>query len=97
MLKLNRLLFATGEEVFFDSIEPTKAHREVLFTAKNEIRDHLRARIREATIKVLGMDNAVTPRFRTQGSWSYKTCVQPAWQPPQEMDWDFGVYLPVSV
>jgi hypothetical protein len=97
MLKLNRLLFATAEEVFIDCIEPTKAQRDVLFTAKNEIRDHLRPRIREATTKALGMDRAVTPRFRTQGSWSYKTCVQPAWHPPQEMDWDFGVYLPVSV
>jgi hypothetical protein len=97
MLKLNRLLFATAEEVFIDCIEPTKAQRQVLFDAKNEIRDHLRPRIRAATIKVLGMDQAVTPRFRTQGSWSYKTCVQPAWHPPQEMDWDFGVYLPVSV
>ena len=97
MLKLNRLLFATAEEVFIDSIKPTNDQREVLFNAKNEIRDHLRPRIREATIKVLGMDKAVTPRFRTQGSWSYKTCVQPAWNPPQEMDWDFGVYLPVSV
>lgn len=97
MLKLNRLLFATAEEVFIDAIEPAKAQREVLFNAKNEIRDHLRPRIRDATTTVLGMDRAVTPRFRTQGSWSYKTCVQPAWHPPQEMDWDFGVYLPVSV
>jgi hypothetical protein len=97
MLKLNRLLFATAEEVFIDCIEPTQAQRQELFDAKNEIRDHLRPRIREATIKVLGMNRAVTPRFRTQGSWSYKTCVQPAWHPPQEMDWDFGVYLPVSV
>lgn len=97
MLKLNRLLFTNAEEVFIDCIEPTKAQRHVLFDAKNEIRDHLRPRIREATIKVLGMDKSVTPRFRTQGSWSYKTCVQPAWHPPQEMDWDFGVYLPVSV
>ena len=97
MFKLNRLLFATAEEVFIDCIKPTKAQRQVLFDAKNEIRNHLRPRIREATIKVLGMDKSVTPRFRTQGSWSYKTCVQPAWHPPQEMDWDFGVYLPVSV
>lgn len=98
MLKLNRLLFATAEEdVFVDRIEPTKGQRDVLFAAKNDIRDHLRPRIREATIRVLGMDKAVTPRFRTQGSWSYRTCVQPAWHPPQEMDWDFGVYLPVSV
>lgn len=98
MLKLTRLLFATAEEdVFVNRIEPTKDQRQILFDAKNDIRDHLRPRIREATIRVLGMSKAVTPRFRTQGSWSYRTCVQPAWHPPQEMDWDFGVYLPVSV
>jgi hypothetical protein len=98
MLKLNRLLYAsTEEDVFVNRIEPTKAQRDVLLAAKNDIREHLRPRIREATSKVLGMEKAVTPRFRTQGSWSYKTCVQPAWHPPQEMDWDFGVYLPVSV
>lgn len=39
----------------------------------------------------------VEPRFRTQGSWSYDTCVTPAHMPPQEMDWDYGVYLPVTV
>jgi hypothetical protein len=98
MLKLNRLLFATTEsDVFIDRITPTPDQRDVLVQAKNDIRDHLRPRIREATIRVMGMNKAVTPRFRTQGSWSYRTCVQPAWRPPQEMDWDFGVYLPVSV
>lgn len=51
----------------------------------------------QARGETLGMDRAVTPRFRTQGSWSYQTCVQPAWHPPQEMDWDYGVYLPVTV
>lgn len=45
MLKLNRLLFATAEEVFIDCIEPTMAQRQVLFDAKNDIRDHLRPRI----------------------------------------------------
>ena len=97
MLKLNRLLFASAEDdVFIDRIEPSKEQRDLLFAAKNDIRDFLRPRIRAATVTVLGMDKAVTPRFRTQGSWSYKTCVQPAWNPPQEMDWDFGLYLPVS-
>lgn len=98
MLKLNRLLFASAEDdVFIDRIEPSKEQRALLFAAKNDIRDYLRPRIRAATVTLLGMDKAVTPRFRTQGSWSYRTCVQPAWNPPQEMDWDFGVYLPVTV
>lgn len=43
------------------------------------------------------MERVVEPRFRTQGSWSYDTCNEPASTPPQEMDWDYGVYLPVTV
>lgn len=66
-------------------------------SCKNKIRDHLRRGIEAATVSHLGMNRRVTPRFRTQGSWSYDTCVQPAQYPPQEMDWDFGVYLPVTV
>lgn len=98
MLKLNKLLYSTVEtDVFLNQIVPSSKEQEILFKAKNDIRDYLRPRIREATIQVLGMEKAVTPRFRTQGSWSYKTCIRPAWQPPQQMDWDFGVYLPVTI
>lgn len=98
MIKLNRLFYTTTDDkVFLDRIVPTQEQTEVLVAAKNAIRDHLRPRIQAATTRVLGMDKAVTPKFRTQGSWSYKTCVQPACHPPQEMDWDFGVYLPVTV
>lgn len=44
---------------------------------------------REASFKV-------APRFRMQGSFSYRTVNHPAWAPPQEIDLDDGVYLPVS-
>lgn len=98
MLKLNKLLYlSTDRQVFSDEIEPTPNQREELTQAKNDIRDHLRLRIAAATVALLGMPHQVEPRFRTQGSWSYKTCVQPSCMPPQEMDWDFGVYLPVEV
>lgn len=98
MLKLNKLLYlSTDRQVFSDEIEPTPDQRKELTQAKNDIRDHLRPRIAAATVSLLGMPRAVEPRFRTQGSWSYKTCVQPPRMPPQEMDWDFGVYLPVEV
>lgn len=98
MLKLNRLFFTSGEaEVFSDHIEPQEAKKRYLIDCKNKIRDYLRPQIRQATVAILGMEKAITPRFRTQGSWSYGTCVDPAYQPPQEMDWDFGVYLPVTV
>lgn len=98
MLKLNKLLYYTADRrVFSDEIEPTEEQRKVLTQAKNNIRDHLRVGIAAATVTKLGMPRRVEPRFRTQGSWSYNTCVQPFCMPPQEMDWDFGVYLPVEV
>lgn len=98
MLKLNKLFYTSDEQdTFCVHIEPSEEQRNFLVNCKNEIRDHLRPKIRAATITSLGMEEAVSPRFRTQGSWSYKTCVQPSFLPPQEIDWDFGVYLPVNV
>lgn len=43
-----------------------------------------------ATKTVLGMDRSVTPRFRTQGSWSYDTCVVPAMMPPRRWTGTMG-------
>ena len=98
MLKLNKLFYTSDEQgTFCDRLEPSEQKKKFLIDCKNEIRDHLRQKIRLATITVLGMEKAVSPRFRTQGSWSYRTCVHPPFSPPQEIDWDFGVYLPIKV
>ncbi|MGE4069823.1 MAG: CBASS cGAMP synthase [Lysobacterales bacterium] len=98
MLKLHKLLLNEGHDQSFDErIRPLDLERQVLIEAKNDIRDHLRGAIRTASVEVLGQARLVDPRFRTQGSWTYGTCVRPAHLPPQEMDWDFGVYLPVTV
>ena len=90
MLSLHKL-FLNGDDSrsFHEVIVPTRQQRETLLAVKNVIRDHLRTTIRQASKTVLGMDRMVDPRFRTQGSWAYRTCVQPAHTPPQEMDWDF--------
>lgn len=98
MLNLHSL-FLNGDnpDAFDKAISPSEEQRKELVRAKNKIRDHLREGIRRASTTVLGMEKQVEPRFRTQGSWSYKTCIQGAQLPPQEMDWDFGVYLPVTV
>ena len=98
MLNLHKLFLNAGDPDSFDEvIEPTAWQRVVLVEAKNHIREHLRKRIGAATTAKFGMTHVVRPRFRTQGSWTYRTCVQRAHLPPQDMDWDFGVYLPVSV
>jgi hypothetical protein len=98
MLNYHRLLYSQGFDDRFDAaIEPIDWQQAALAKAKNDIRDHLRPRIKAATVTVLGMDRAVEPRFRSQGSQRYKNCLRPAHQPPQDMDWDYGVYLPVTV
>ncbi|OBU56154.1 CBASS cGAMP synthase [Stenotrophomonas maltophilia] len=98
MLNLHSLFLNGENPIAFDkAISPTEEQRKLLVQAKNKIRDHLREGIRRASTALLGMEKQVEPRFRTQGSWSYKTCIQGAHLPPQEMDWDFGVYLPVAV
>lgn len=93
MRKLHALF--AGEGGFYDAIVPTNAQESGLRAAKNKIRDHLLRGIAAASTVELGLPERVSPRFRTQGSWAYRACVQPA-QPSQEMDWDYGVYLPVE-
>ncbi|MBB5356843.1 hypothetical protein HDE76_000025 [Rhodanobacter sp. ANJX3] len=94
MRKFTKLLH--GDSAFYEAIVPTDLQESELRKAKNKIRDRLRVRIEAATKTKLGMEKTVAPRFRTQGSWAYRACVQPDHMPPQEMDWDYGVYLPVE-
>lgn len=99
MLKLNKIFHygILGSDVFENRISPLSEQRKFLIACRNKIREHLKPRIREATKTVLRMDKVVEPRFRTQGSWLYDTCIIPAHAPTQEMDWDYGIYLPVTV
>jgi hypothetical protein len=98
MLNLTKLYFSSsGEFVFSDNIAPTDQQRDFLTQCRTKIREYLKPAIANATVVVLGMEKRVEPRFRTQGSWSYKTCIQPAQPEQQEIDLDYGVYLPVDV
>lgn len=99
MLKLNKLFYKSdvNSDVFGDRIEPAPEDRKYLAACIAKVRNHLTPRIRLATKEKLGMERVVEPRFRTQGSWLYGTCVEPSSTPPQEMDWDYGIYLPVTV
>jgi hypothetical protein len=97
MLKLNRLFYTTVvSDTFSDRIAPTPEQKRILNEARIAIREHLRPLISKATVTVLKMDKQVSPRFRTQGSWRYGLCLQQAWV-SQELDWDYGIYLPVEV
>jgi hypothetical protein len=95
MLKLNKLfLYEDRSQSFSSQIEPLPHQRRFLTECRNKIRDCLRDGIKQASKTVLGMEKMIEPRFRTQGSWSYGACIRQAHVPPQQMDWDYGVYLP---
>jgi hypothetical protein len=99
MLNYHRLFYTSStleSDRFENKIEPDPERLKRLERAKELIREHLRLGIKAATISVLQMDEAVEPKFRSQGSQRYKTCLDPA-HPSQEIDWDYGVYLPVKV
>lgn len=98
MLNLTKLFFSSANDaVFSDNIAPTEEQRDFLTQCRTKIREYLKPAIANATVVILGMEKRVEPRFRTQGSWSYKTCIQPAQPELQEIDLDYGVYLPVDV
>jgi hypothetical protein len=47
-------------------------------------------------VDIMRQLSRVSPRFKVQGSYAYKTMNRPA-QPPQQMDLDMGVYFPMSI
>lgn len=99
MLNLTKLFYASyaDTEHLHGALMPEDEQKAFLRSCRTKIRDYLKPAIAEATVYVLGMRKQVQPRFRTQGSWAYNTCIQPAHTFDQEMDLDYGVYLPVDV
>lgn len=99
MLNLTRIFYSSTEntDALHAELIPENEQRTFLRSCRTKIKNHLKSTIAEATVKVLGMQKRVEPRFRTQGSWAYETCIQPAHPSIQEMDLDYGVYLPVDV
>lgn len=99
MLNLTKLFYASyaDTEHLHGALMPEEEQKAFLRSCRTKIKDYLKPAIAEATVSVLGMRKQVQPRFRTQGSWAYNTCIQPAHKFDQEMDLDYGVYLPVDV
>lgn len=96
-LNLSKLLYRGQQASFLTAIEPIPDAESALKEAKETIRSHLQKAIPVWLTETLGEKPTHAPRFRTQGSWAYRTCNKPNQTPPQEMDWDLGIYLPVSL
>lgn len=96
-LNLSKLFDRPLKPSFLSNITPTLEDSAVLKQAKSDIQNYLKTAIPKWLASRLSEKSEHPPRFRTQGSWAYQTCNAPWQTPPQEMDWDLGVYLPVSL
>lgn len=97
MLNLSILFNNSVEEktAFLDALNLDTRQKADLEVARKEIRECLKVGL-PAVLKARGYESDVpTPRFFTQGSWSYKTLNAPA-QSPQQCDLDDGAYLPLG-
>lgn len=85
-------VFVDREIGFKKRITPTEHDLEFFNQVKKVVKSHLKTKIKEF-LEQQGIIS-ITPKFRIQGSWAYGTCNLPA-KSGQEMDFDYGVYLPV--
>jgi hypothetical protein len=81
-------VYKTTETGYLFRLRPTEEQVNVFIEAQKKIRECLKQALSESY--------GTQPKFRVQGSWAYGTCNQPA-QDNQEMDLDYGAYLPASV
>ncbi len=85
-------VFTDREQGFKVKLIPTSDDLTFFNDVKKAVKSHLKTKIKEF-LEQQGILN-IAPKFRIQGSWAYGTCNLPA-KPGQEMDFDYGVYLPV--
>ena len=106
----SKLLHANGQEDRFihklnvsdddkkDLLDARKLGRAAIKKAFNELSTQvlLQESLRE-TGRNLPSYQTITPAFWSQGSFSYGTMNRPAYNPPQQIDLDDGVYLPMDM
>jgi hypothetical protein len=105
-LNLHKIFFNSTDDSYLAALSLEGRTEESLRAARDVVRSTLRQALgsfaglsRDALFEALALDSAPTslkPKFRMQGSFSYRTCNDPAHKPPQEIDLDDGMFLPVS-
>jgi cyclic GMP-AMP synthase len=107
-LDAHRVFRNSGESRdYLTNLTLKESAKAALRNARDDIRETLRVGLRDWSLAVdkgvLFEDAfakvdppALSPKFRMQGSLSYGTCNDPAHQPPQEIDLDDGLFLPIS-
>lgn len=95
MANVEQLLRTSKSPSLLDELDLMKPQRQKLIEARKDIRQHLRDTFSKTTEPFL-RDNPVKPVFYTQGSYVYGTINRPAHTPPQQIDLDDGIYLPIT-
>ena len=78
-------VFKNDNDGFFHKLLPSREQLDAFKYCKDKVQEKLESDLKE----IYG----VKPKFRLQGSWAYGTCNVPALT-TQEMDFDYGCYLP---
>jgi len=102
----------TAEDTYLGGLTVDEEQRDTLRGARDEIRETIRRGFRDwaaildrqelfesvalATTYLHDAEPTLRPKFRMQGSWSYFTLNRTTIEPPQQIDADDGVFLPVS-
>lgn len=86
-------LFRSETNGYLWELNLTEKDKDELKEARQNVQEALRQGL-HAFAKKRGF--LVYPRFMSQGSAVYKTQNQPNYLPPQQVDHDFGCYLPFS-
>ncbi|MCK9183507.1 MAG: hypothetical protein M0P13_11615, partial [Fibrobacteraceae bacterium] len=82
-----------GFQEYLDNIRVTQKVKDTL--------EDVRIKVRHALTEGIGAETEkegqrIRPRFMTQGSARYKTQNMPCNPPKQQIDYDYGCYLPLS-
>jgi hypothetical protein len=103
---------ATNDDNYIGALTVEESERVSLRAVRDEIRETIKQGFRDwsefldrrelfeaaalATTYLYDDDPTLRPKFRMQGSWSYATLNRTTTEPPQEIDLDDGLFLPVS-
>ncbi|GAB1270292.1 hypothetical protein NBRC116493_35460 [Aurantivibrio infirmus] len=82
---------------FLDEIKLNDTDDEALKNARHALMEIIKRGFdqhRDDIVKQNLKFELPSPRFYTQGSYAYKTIIDPAYPPDQQVDLDLGVYLP---
>ncbi|AJD53585.1 hypothetical protein SAMN02744133_105210 [Thalassospira xiamenensis M-5 = DSM 17429] len=97
MLNLSSLLYSTANDNLLKQLDLEANEKDFISKCKNKVRACIRDELTATLKETFSVEQTVSPKFFTQGSWAYKTLNSPCHTPPQQCDIDDGVYFPLSI